>query len=191
MPKRRAVFLDRDGTIVHEVNYLCRPEDTELLPGAGQAIAELRRAGFAVVVISNQSGVARGYFTLDDLAEVQDELSRQLAAHDASIDGWYNCVHHPKGEVDQFRSVCDCRKPEPGLILRAVKEMDLELTGSFMIGDRLRDVACGNAAGVTSILVRSGQDDGEPTEDIQRPDYVAEDLAKAAQWILSRTADCR
>ncbi len=186
MARRKAVFLDRDGTMVREVNYLSRPEDAELLPGAGRAIAGLRKAGFAVVVISNQSGIARGYFTHDDLQAVQDEITRQLAEHGAEIDGWYNCVHHPHGEVEEFRMVCGCRKPEPGLVYQAADEMDLELDGSYMAGDRHRDVACGNAAGLISILVRSGQDDGEPTEDIQRPDYVADDLAQAAQWILAR-----
>lgn len=186
MARCKAVFLDRDGTIVREVNYLCRPEDTELLPGAGQAIAKLRRAGFAVVVVSNQSGIARGYFSHDDLQSVQDELIRQLAGHNTEIDGWYNCVHHPNGEVEQFRMVCDCRKPKPGLVHSAAAEMDLELEGSYMVGDRLRDVACGNAAGLTSILVRSGQNDGAPQEDIQHPDHVTGDLAQAAEWILAR-----
>jgi len=187
--KRRAVFIDRDGTINEEVNYLGRPEDARLLPGVAQAMASLSRAGLAVVVVSNQSGLARGYFCDDDLRAVRFELAAQLARQGARVDGWYHCPHHPEGVVAHLAVECDCRKPAPGLILRAAKELGLELDGSFMIGDRLRDVACGKAVGLGCVLVRSGQDDGPPTGPHETPDFVADDLAQAARWILERLAE--
>jgi len=190
-PPRRAVFLDRDGTINQEVNYLSRPEDVRLIPGAGPAIARLNAAGLAVVVVSNQSGLARGYFDDGDLARVQAELSRQLAAEGARIDAYYVCPHlpPPEGKVPEFAFECDCRKPRPGLVLKAASQMNLLLEGSFMVGDRLRDVACGRRAGLTSILVKSGQDDGAPTSDDERPHHVAPDLAAAVEWILARVGE--
>ncbi len=186
---RRAVFLDRDGTINEEVHYLRRAEDVRLLPGAGQAIARLNAAGLAVVVVSNQSGLARGYFDEADLASVQIRLNRLLAEQGARVDAYYFCPHHPEGAVEHYALACDCRKPAPGLVLQAAREMGLELAGSYMVGDRLRDVACGKNAGLTSIMVRCGQDDGEPRPEDEKPDLVADDLAQAVDWILARLAE--
>lgn len=187
---RRAVFLDRDGTINQEVNYLSRREDVRLIPGAAQAIARLNAAGILVVVVSNQSGLARGYFDEMDLAAVQIELNRQLKEQGARVDAYFFCPHHPEGQVEEYTQVCDCRKPEPGLILQAAEGLGplFSLADSFMVGDRLRDVACGLAAGVTSVLVRSGQDDGPPQGPQETPHHVAEDLAQAVDWILAQVA---
>ena len=184
--RRPAVFLDRDGTINREVHYLSRPQDVELLPGAAQAIARLNAAGFWVVVVSNQSGLARGYFDEGDLALVQLELNRRLKAAGARVDAWYFCPHHPEGAVADLALACDCRKPGIGLIRQAAEEIDLTLAGSFMVGDRLLDVTCGRRAGLTSILVRSGHDDGPPASAEQEPHFVAPDLAAAVEWILNR-----
>lgn len=185
---RRAVFLDRDGTINEEVHFLAHPQDLRLLPGAAQALVRLRRAGLALVVLSNQSGLARGLFSEDDLLAVQAELVRQLAGQGAVLDGFYHCPHLPEGRVERYATICDCRKPRPGLVLQAARELGLALEGSFMVGDRLRDVACGRAAGLTSILVQTGQQDGPPASPAEEPHLVALDLAAAADWILERMA---
>jgi D-glycero-D-manno-heptose 1,7-bisphosphate phosphatase len=184
--KRPAVFLDRDGTINREVNYLRRPQDVEILPGAAEAILRLNAAGFWVVVISNQSGLARGYFDEGDLALVQLEINRRLKAIGARVDAWYFCPHHPEGVVEDLALACECRKPGIGLIRQAAAEIALTLEGSFMVGDRLLDVACGRRAGLTSILVQSGHDDWPPEDPEQEPHFVAPDLAAAVDWILGR-----
>lgn len=183
--KRRAVFLDRDGTINVEVNYLRRPEDVALLPGAGQAIARLNAAGLAVVVVSNQAGLAKGLFDEGDLALVQLEINRQLKAAGARVDGWYFCPHHPEGVVEDLALACACRKPEPGLVLMAAEEMGLEFVGSYMVGDRLRDIACGARAGLTGVLVQTGHPDWPPASAEEEPAFVAADLAAAVEWILA------
>ena len=183
---RRAVFLDRDGTINEEVHYLGRPEDVRLIPGAGEAIARLNQAGFQVVVVTNQSGLARGMFDEAALAEVRAELDRQLAEEGAKVEAHYACPHLPEGAVAKYARVCGCRKPKPGLILRAAAEMGLDLAGSYMVGDSLRDVEAGNAAGVTSILVETGHMTPPPSRPEETPDHVAMDLAAAVEWILGR-----
>ncbi|MGD8561006.1 MAG: HAD family hydrolase [Desulfarculaceae bacterium] len=186
---KKAVFLDRDGTINHEVHYLSDPGQVRLLPGAGEALARLNQAGFTLVVVTNQSGLARGYFREEDLTKVHAELDRQLTLMGARIDAYYVCPHLAGAPVRSLAQVCDCRKPLPGLILRASREMGLDLRDSFMVGDRNRDVACGRAAGLTSILVQTGMDDGPPAHEGEVPDFVAKDLAQAADWILSRAGE--
>ncbi len=187
MSTRRAIFLDRDGTINQEVDFLRRIEDVRILPGVAKGLIELKAAGFTLVVVSNQSGLARGIFDEGDLANVQLEIKRQLAAHGASLDGAYFCPHHPsQGVIADLVHECDCRKPKPGLILMAAQEMGLALAGSYMIGDRLRDVACGKAAGVKSVLVESGRhlEDGAPRSLDETPDFIARDFSAAVAWIL-------
>ncbi len=185
---RRAVFLDRDGTINVEKGYMADPAQVDLLPGAAAAISRLAAAGLAVVVVSNQSGIARGRFSEKQMWAVQAEVERQLARAGAALDGFYYCPHHPEGEVERFRQVCACRKPATGLIQRAARELDLRLEGSFMVGDKRIDVACGRNAGLTSILVRSGHPFGPPASPAEEPELVAPDLAAAAWWILERLA---
>ncbi len=183
---KKAVFLDRDGTINEEVGYLSRPQQVRLLPGAAAAMVRLRAAGFALVGISNQSGLARGYFTEADLYAAQAEVERQLGELGASLDGFYYCPHLPEGTVEHLAKDCDCRKPGTGMIDQAVKKMGLTTEGSYMVGDRLGDVACGRAAGLTSILVQSGHEDWPPRTPEQEPHFLAPDLAAAANWILQR-----
>lgn len=185
---RRAVFLDRDGTINVEKGYMADPAQVELLPGAAAAISRLAAAGLAVVVVSNQSGIARGRFNEEQMWAVQAEVERQLARAGAALDGFYYCPHHPEGAVERFRQACACRKPATGLIQRAARELELRLEGSFMVGDKRIDVACGRNAGLTSILVRSGHPFGPPASPAEEPELVAPDLAAAARWILERLA---
>lgn len=185
---RRAVFLDRDGTINRDVNYLSRPEQVELLPGAGPAVARLNGAGLLVLVVSNQSGVARGMFGQAEVEAVNAQLSRQLTAFGARVDRYYFCPHHPEGKVACYARRCDCRKPAPGLLLRAAGELGLDPARCFMVGDRPLDMEAGLAAGACCVLVSSGpHDDPEPGPG-QRPHHTAPDLGRAVDWILARIA---
>jgi D-glycero-D-manno-heptose 1,7-bisphosphate phosphatase len=186
---RRAVFLDRDGTINVEVGYICDPAQVRLLPGAAGAIASIRQAGLAVVAVSNQSGIARGRFGLEQMLSVQAEVERQLREEaGAALDAFYYCPHHPEGVVAPYAGVCDCRKPATGLLERAARELGLALDGSFMVGDKRSDVACGNRAGLTSLLVTSGMPLDPLRLPAEDPAATLADLAEAARWILARLA---
>ena len=153
---REAVFLDRDGTIIEEVNYLASPEQVRLIPGAADAVRAFNEAGVLVVVVTNQAGVARGYFPESRVAEVHEHLSALLAEHGAHIDAYYHCPHHPTEGVGEYRVACDCRKPKPGLLLTAARELDIDLSRSWMIGDKACDAEAGAAAGCRTLLVRTG-----------------------------------
>ncbi len=185
---RRAVFLDRDGTINVEVGYLHRPEDFALIDGSGPAIRRLNEAGFLVVVVSNQSGVARGYFGEDAVARVNEKMEVELDRFGAHLDAIYYCPHYPEGTVEAYRRTCDCRKPEPGMILKAREELDIDVSGSYVVGDHRGDVLLGKNVGARSILVVTGHG----TEELDKlrgegiePDYVADNLAQAVDHILS------
>ncbi|MCP3914188.1 MAG: D-glycero-beta-D-manno-heptose 1,7-bisphosphate 7-phosphatase [bacterium] len=183
---RPAVFLDRDGTINREVDYLSRVEDFELLPGAGEALRALQDAGFLLVVITNQSGIARGMLDEARLEEIHGEMARQLDAFGVVLDHVGHCPHHPDcGE----RVECNCRKPQPGLLLEATRVLEIDLTESYCVGDSLRDLTAGEALGVRGILVGTGK--GEAQERTAREagrtiePFVA-DLAAASRWILAQ-----
>jgi len=184
----RAVFLDRDGTIIEEVGYLDRPERVELFPWTIDAVRVLNRAGLAVVLVSNQSGVARGFFTEDVVDAVHQRMADLLAEGGARIDAYYYCPHHPDGKVPQYAQICDCRKPGRGLVDRAARELGIDPAQSFVVGDRWLDVALGRAVGAQSVLVRTGY--GASEED-RRPadlaaDAVVDNLIAATSWILGR-----
>ena len=189
--KDRAVFLDRDGTINVERDYLRRVEDLRLLPGAGRAVRRLNDAGFKVVLITNQSGVARGLLTEEDYVEINRELAKRLRRNaGAKIDADYACFHLPTAKVKKYRLDCDCRKPRPGLFIRAAEDMGLDLVQSFAVGDRRRDIEAAKLVGVTGVLVRTGYGRAEEalewTEGGGQPDQVCNDLGAAVDWILSR-----
>jgi D-glycero-D-manno-heptose 1,7-bisphosphate phosphatase len=153
---RRAVFLDRDGTINIEKEYLHKIEDFEFIPGAPEAIKRLKDAGFLVIVVSNQSGVARGYFDEQAVDTLHEHIQAELAAYGTSIDAFYFCPHHPVNGVDHYQVDCDCRKGAPGMLLQAAREHEIDLQRSFMIGDKLADIEAGQRAGCQSILVLTG-----------------------------------
>ncbi len=185
---RPAVFLDRDGTINVEVDYLSRPEDLQLVPGAAGAMARLRDAGYPLVVVTNQSAVARGLITEADLADIHRELQRQLRDARTAVDGIYYCPHHPEYGAAPYRQKCACRKPNPGLLRRAALELGLDLERSFMVGDNLTDLQAGWNAGCRVVLVRTGY--GTKTyreadaEMRARIDCIADDLSEGADWIV-------
>jgi len=149
------LFLDRDGTVNEEVEFLSSPAGVHLIPGAAAAIREANSLGLKVIIITNQSGVARGYFSEQDVHAVNDELLRQLAAEGARVDAIYYCPHHPDGNAP-FNINCDCRKPNTAMLRQAAERFDLDLTRSFVVGDRLSDLQAGNNVGASSILVLTG-----------------------------------
>ncbi len=186
---RPAVFLDRDGTINEQMGYINHISRFVLLPGVGRAIRRLNEMGLAVVVASNQSGLARGYFPESLVDAVHERMKRQLAAEGAHVDGIYICPHHPEAKVARYRLDCTCRKPKTGLLEQAARDLGLDLPRSFMVGDRWSDLRCGAAVGARTVLVRTGYGRGEelyigPQESL-RPDYVAEDLGTAVDWIAT------
>ncbi len=176
-----AVFLDRDGTINEEMGYINHLSRLRVFPQAAPAIRRLNEAGLKAVVISNQSGVARGYFSLALVERVNRRLTEILAAGGARLDGLYLCTHGPD-------EGCPCRKPKPELILRAARDLDLDLSHSYLVGDRFKDIETAANAGVKGILVLTGYGRGEyeflRDQAKVAPVYVAQDLADAAAWIL-------
>ena len=189
----KAVFLDRDGTVNVEVGYLSDLRQLQLLPGAGAAIKRLNAAGLKVVLVTNQSGVARGYFPESFVHETHELLTRMLDSEGARLDGIYYCPHHPKSGSSHYTKECDCRKPATGLLIRAAADLDLDLKQSFMVGDKWSDVELGHRAGCRSILVMSGHAHDEPgnarSSHSKDPDFVAHDLTEAAEWILARDSE--
>lgn len=155
---RPAAFLDRDGTLIEEVNYLHRPEQVRVIPGVREALLRLRAEGVALVVVTNQSGVARGYFTEDDVHAVHRHLEALL---DLPFDGTYACFHHPRGEVARYAGACACRKPSPGMLEQAARELGLDLTQSAMFGDKVSDLGAGRALALPAFLVRTGHGEAE------------------------------
>ncbi len=172
----RAVFLDRDGTIAEDVHYCRRPEDFRLLPTVPEAIRLLNDSGFKVVVITNQSGIARGYFTEEILARIHQKMLDELAVHGARIDAIYYCPHHPDDG-------CGCRKPGTALFHRAACELDVDFSLSYVIGDQPMDVDAGKALGCRTVLVTTGP--GTTNKPSVPPDYVADSLIQAARWVVS------
>ena len=161
---RPAIFLDRDGTLNRDTGYVCRQEDWHWLPGVPEALRRLRAAGFLLVVVSNQSGLARGLFDMNALEALEAHANESLAAVHAGIDAWYYCPHLP-----DITEPCQCRKPQPGLLLRAAADLDIDLAASWMIGDRLRDVQAGLAAGCQAILLHGPGTPPTPEEEEAAP----------------------
>jgi D-glycero-D-manno-heptose 1,7-bisphosphate phosphatase len=183
---RRAVFLDRDGTLIEERGYLDRLDRLSVFPWTADALRLLKRAGYATVVISNQAAIGRGIIDEAFLADVHRELSARLERGQAVIDRYYYCPHVADAKVERYRLACRCRKPEPGMIEQACRELDLDPSHSVMVGDRWLDVACGRAAGTRAILVRTGHgahEAGAPPDGL-RADAILDNLMEAAGWIL-------
>jgi D-glycero-D-manno-heptose 1,7-bisphosphate phosphatase len=156
MGKRRAVFLDRDGTINVEVQYLSDVSKFQFIPGVPWALKRLKEAGYLLVVVTNQSGIGRGYYDEAALDSIHQHMHADLASFGAAIDACYFCPHHPEHAVGEYRKECGCRKPLPGMLQQAAADLDIDLAASFMIGDKLADVEAGINAGCTSLMVLTG-----------------------------------
>ncbi len=178
----KAVFLDRDGTIIVDKDYLKTPEEVELIPGTIEAIKLFNTLKLPVVVISNQSGVARGYFSEEDVQRVNHRLQSLLQSKGARVDKIYYCPHYPEGVVEKYSVECDCRKPKPGMILKACRDLGITPDGSFVVGDKDSDIILGRAVNALTILVLTGK--GETA--VQKPDFVAKNILEAAHWIEGR-----
>jgi D,D-heptose 1,7-bisphosphate phosphatase len=191
MKKNTAVFLDRDGVINEEVGYLDSLDKLKIIPGAYAAIKLINESGMKAVVISNQAGVARGLFTEDFVKITHEHLQTVLSQRKAYIDKFYYCPHHPTEGIEIYRQVCNCRKPAPGMLLQAAQDLNIDLTKSYLVGDRFRDMEAAKKVGVKGVLVKTGygqellQDDGpdEATEE-GKPDFIAADILEAIRWIL-------
>ncbi|HLJ34194.1 MAG TPA: HAD family hydrolase [Ktedonobacteraceae bacterium] len=180
----RALFLDRDGTLVHPRQYPSRPEQLHLYAGIGPALRALQGAGLRVVVITNQAGIARGYFTEVDLQRMHAYLTQEMARMGVHVDGIYHCPHHPEGVIPELAIHCKCRKPQPGMLLQAAREFDLDLEHSWFVGDILDDVEAGNRAGCRTILVDLGTEH-LPEQQVRCPSYVARDTRHALNIIAA------
>ena len=177
-----AVFLDKDGTLVEDVPYNVDPARVVLADGAREGAAALHNAGYKLVVVTNQSGVARGHFERGALRLVEERLSELLGV---PLAGFYDCPHHPDGSVAGYAIDCDCRKPLPGLLTSAAAELDLDLSASWMVGDILNDVEAGHRAGCRTVLIDNGGETEWVEGPMRVPDHQCADMAEAARFILS------
>ncbi|HEY0602625.1 MAG TPA: HAD family hydrolase [Herpetosiphonaceae bacterium] len=178
----RAVFLDRDGTLVQPRHYPSRPEELCLYEGIDGELRRLQAAGFRLIVITNQAGLAHGYFTTADLDRMHAHLTEEFERLGVRLDAIYHCPHHPEGAIAELSIACNCRKPQPGMLLRAAADLDLDLQRSWFVGDILDDVEAGRRAGCATILVDIGTE-SPPTAAIREPHFVAGDTAHALSII--------
>ena len=191
MGKITAVFLDRDGTINEEVGYLDSLDKLKIIPAAYEAIRLINLSGMKAIVVTNQSGVARGFFTEKFVRQTHEVIQTALLEKKASIDKFYYCPHHPTEGTGIYLQNCNCRKPSPGMLLQAAHDLDIELGSSYMIGDRYRDMETAKKVGVKGILVKTGYG-REVLQDVDpdvatagnKPDFVAEDILEAVKWIM-------
>jgi len=184
-----AVFIDRDGTISEEVGYVNHISRFRVLPNTARAIKLFNDSGIFTVVATNQAGVARGYFEESMIGAVHEKLKSELSLAGARLDAIYYCPHHPSVGKPPYKSACDCRKPKPGMILRARDEHEIDLSRSYMVGDKISDVEFGKNLGLKSVMVLTGYGIGEYEHQRQdwkvTPDYLAKDLLDAAEWIVA------
>jgi D-glycero-D-manno-heptose 1,7-bisphosphate phosphatase len=185
---RKAVLIDRDGTLSHEVGYINHLSRFQLYPFAAEAVRMLNDAGLLAIVVTNQAGVAHGYFPEALISEVHERLSEAMRKGGARLDGIYYCPHHPSAGEPPYRADCECRKPKPGLALRAARELDLDLARSWVVGDKPADLELAWNVGARAALVKTGYGAGELLYNRSRfrkqPDLVAEDLLEAVRWIV-------
>jgi D-glycero-D-manno-heptose 1,7-bisphosphate phosphatase len=186
--KRPAFFIDRDGTINEQMGYVNHVSRFQVLPGVPEAVRLLNENHFFAIVVSNQSGVARGYHPIGLVHELHAYLQRILKKEGAGLDGFFFCPHHPRGTVPEYTQACHCRKPQTGLIDQARESFDIDLADSYVVGDRHTDVQMAHRAGVRAIMVKTGYGLGEidyvlPQQRVQ-PAHIAENLLRAVQWAL-------
>jgi len=187
----RAVFLDRDGVLIEDVHLLTRSDKIRILEGVPQALKKLKESGYLLIVVSNQTVISRGLMTEQEVKALQTQVERKLEESGAPpIGGFYFCPHHPNATILFYRKDCDCRKPRPGLLLHAAREFDIDLPGSFIVGDRITDIIAGARAGCRTILVQTGAhlappiETSSPLDTTISPDYICANLDEALRWIL-------
>lgn len=184
----RAVFVDRDGVISEEVGYLGDRDHLRLIPNSAEAVKLVNQSGLKIIAITNQSGIARGYFSEEMLGHIHRKMEQLLSDQGAFLDGIYYCPHHPEGTVEAYRMECDCRKPAAGLLTRAAQEHSIDVSSSYLVGDKRTDIECAHRAGAQGILVLTGYGKDElrkiNSAALAQPAYVAADLRDAVQWII-------
>jgi D,D-heptose 1,7-bisphosphate phosphatase len=192
--KNTAIFLDRDGTINEEVGYIVRLDQIVMIPSAYEAIRLIRQSGRMAVVITNQAAIAKGHATEEFVRKTHDHMQELLKTQEVLLDAFYYCPHHPTEGAFPYRKICSCRKPAPGLFLQAAREMNIDLSSSYMIGDRYRDMEAAHAAGVKGVLVKTGygadvlENTGPDQETPEgKPEFVASNILEAVRWILRRS----
>jgi D-glycero-D-manno-heptose 1,7-bisphosphate phosphatase len=187
--QNQAIFLDRDGTVNEEMGHINHPDRLIVLPKVPEAIKLLKEKHFKVILITNQSGVAQGYFPIELINEINGLLQKTLAKSNATLDAIYYCPHHPHALISHYRRDCSCRKPKPGLIYKAQTDFNLELKKCYVVGDRFRDIALAHNVGAKGVLVLTGYGKGElkyiAPYHCLNPHFIAQDLYEAAQWIIN------
>lgn len=181
----KAVFLDKDGTLIPDVPYNVDPERISLESNCTEGLKRLQSEGYLLIIVSNQPGVAHGFFEEHQLEAVKNRISELLAAEGIQLDGFYYCPHHPEGKISVYRLTCRCRKPQPGLLLKAAAELDVDLTRSWMVGDILNDTEAGNTAGCKTILIDNGNETEWVMTTLRQPDHRVESINQAAAFILA------
>jgi len=188
-PMKRAVFLDRDGVITQDPPaYAHRIDQLEIIPKSDEAIRLLNEQNYTVLVVTNQSGIARGYYQEKDAHVFNDEMKKRLSEKKAHVDGIYYCPHHPRGKIEQYRKTCTCRKPASGMLLQGAKDFNVDLTQSFIVGDKWRDIQAGKNVGCTTILVRTGTGNDQPLDQDPGVDYIVNDLYEAVTTIILKSS---
>jgi D,D-heptose 1,7-bisphosphate phosphatase len=180
----KAIFLDKDGTLLFNIPYNVDPELMILLDDVVEGLKKLQHKGFMLVVVSNQSGVALGYFEESELEVVKQKTEDLFLEHGLFLSGFYYCPHHPEGNVEEYSYPCNCRKPAPGMILRAAEELDIDLSQSWMAGDILNDVEAGNRAGCRTVIIDNGNETEWEINEKRVPDLIAKNINEAADLIL-------
>jgi len=188
--KKLAVFIDRDGTINEQMGYINHPSRFIMLPGVPEAFRILNQAGFLAIIISNQSGVARGYFPMELLHNIHSVMKESISRHGGHVDGIYFCPHYPKGAIQEYAVDCNCRKPRTGLIDQACKDFEIDISRSYMVGDHYTDMEFAERAGIQGVLVRTGYGTGVIEYNLPamatKPGYIADDLLDAVKWIVNK-----
>jgi D,D-heptose 1,7-bisphosphate phosphatase len=185
MLMNKAVFLDKDGTVIKDVPYNVNPGLITLLPGTVEGLQQLQANGYLLILVTNQAGVARGYFTEDQLPVVEHKLQQLLGERQVQLNGFYYCPNHPEGTVEPYKVACNFRKPMPGMLLKAAEEHQIDLESSWMIGDILHDVEAGNRAGCRTILINNGgETEWLKNNEYREPEYICADIQEAANYIL-------
>ena len=182
----KAVFIDKDGTLIPDIPYNTNPSLITLQENAVTGLRELQEKGYLLIIISNQAGVARGIFEEDALEGVKQKVTSLLADEQIHLDAFYYCPHHPEGKVEAFAVDCDCRKPKPGMLLKAAEDFDIDLSASWMIGDILNDVEAGRRAGCRAVLINNGNETEWEVNDNRVPHYLVENINEAAALILEK-----